>query len=659
MNNDIYEIPPSSPNFHTELAKQLAEIAPEAIADGKVDVDKLKELLNSDISENNERFGLFWPGKKRAIRLAQESTTATLKPDFENSKDWDTTENIFIEGDNLEVLKVLQRHYYGKIKVIYIDPPYNTGQDFVYKDSFGDGVKHYLEWTRQVGEEGKSLASNVESEGRYHSNWLNMMYPRLKLARNLLADDGIMFISIDNSEASNLEAICNEIFGESNLVTTFVIDKTAQGANQSSTFKQQYESLLLYKRRDGTSINSDTNVELDLKKYKHVDKIGRYAITNSFDSINSPLSANRNRGYTIYYSPSTGEALVRDEYDKENGVFGEVDDELISKGYEAIRPGIRNGVQYPWNWVSSRFLKEYRDELVFARNRQGEMRVYHKNRATGTVKDTTLKKFDTRKSGNLLVAELLGGKYFDYPKSVDMLKWVVSKHLSTSGYVLDFFSGSATTAHAVMQLNAEDGGTRRHIQVQLPEPTPEKSQARNAGFDTIAALSRERIRQAGEYVKRGFSEELSERDSPLDVGFRAYTLSDSNFSKWRVSSEIEADELKQQLFNFRDTADDSATEDELFTEILLKQGFSLTERVESRVIAGLDVHALLQPDGDTAVIAYLNEHRKPSLNQLREMVGEIFGGKLVILEDAFQGDDELKTNLAQLCKTNNVEMWTA
>ena len=215
------EVPGASPDFRTDLAAQLAALVPEAVADGKIDTKKLAELLGDDAADENERFGLFWPGKKRALRAAQAPTTATLKPDVANSKDWDTTQNVFIEGDNLEVLKILQRHYHNKIKLIYIDPPYNTGKDFVYPDNFTEGLDTYLEWTRQVNEEGKKVSTNSETEGRYHSNWLNMMYPRLKLARNLLTDDGVIFISIDDHEVANLRRLCDEVFGENTFFRHF------------------------------------------------------------------------------------------------------------------------------------------------------------------------------------------------------------------------------------------------------------------------------------------------------------------------------------------------------------------------------------------------------------------------------------------------------
>ena len=243
---DIYVTPGGTPDLKTELATQLAELVPEAVADGKVDVEKLKELLEGDAGDDRERFGLFWPGKKRALRAAQEPTTATLKPDFENSKDWDTTKNVFIEGDNLEVLKILQKHYHGKIKMIYIDPPYNTGKDFIYPDNYREGLATYLEWTRQVNEEGKKISTNSESEGRYHSNWLNMMYPRLKLARNLLTQDGAIFISIDDSEVENLKRLGHEIFGENNFVATMIW--AAGRKNDSRLVSVSHEYILVYAR---------------------------------------------------------------------------------------------------------------------------------------------------------------------------------------------------------------------------------------------------------------------------------------------------------------------------------------------------------------------------------------------------------------------------
>ena len=230
---DSLKVPGATPHFRTELAAQLAELVPEAVADGKLDIEKLRELLADDVADGNERFGLFWPGKKRALRAAQAPTTATLKPDLAHSKDWDTTQNVFIEGDNLEVLKTLQRHYHNKIKLIYIDPPYNTGKDFVYPDNFKEGLDTYLEWTRQVNEEGKKISTNSETEGRYHSNWLNMMYPRLKLARNLLTDDGVILVSIGDKELVHLIQVMTQVFGENNQLGIFTWKSRAkEGLNK-------------------------------------------------------------------------------------------------------------------------------------------------------------------------------------------------------------------------------------------------------------------------------------------------------------------------------------------------------------------------------------------------------------------------------------------
>ena len=277
MSSDINETPSTTPDFRTELAAQLAELVPEAIADGKVDVTKLTELLAEDAGSESERFGLFWPGKRRALKAAQEPTTATLKPCPELSKDWDATQNVFIEGDNLEVLKILQRHYHGKIKMIYIDPPYNTGKDFIYPDNYKEGLQTYLEFTKQVDENGKKLSTNSESEGRYHSNWLNMMYPRLKLARNLLTDDGVVFISIDQHEHENLLRMCSEIFGESNVLGSVAVVNNLKGRSDDEYFATANEFLVACGRNnEGATIYGFATDEDYQAEFKLKDEISNY-----------------------------------------------------------------------------------------------------------------------------------------------------------------------------------------------------------------------------------------------------------------------------------------------------------------------------------------------------------------------------------------------
>lgn len=636
MTDEIYETPSTTPNFQTELAAQLADLIPEAIADGKVDVEKLKELLDGDATDGSERFGLFWPGKKRALRAAQEPTTATLKPDFENSKDWDTTQNVFIEGDNLEVLKILQKHYHAKIKLIYIDPPYNTGKDFVYPDNYKEGLDTYLEWTRQVNEEGKKVTTNAETEGRYHSNWLNMMYPRLKLARNLLAEDGIIMISIDDNEVANLRKLTDEVFGEGNFIDCIVWKKRYGGGPKEKHLVTVHEYVLVYARN-----------------------------LNNVPTLGVPTSEEQ---VAQYYK-------MRDEYVQERGPFRLHPLEAV-KSLDA-RPNLVYDIPAPngemispkrqWIWAKDRVMRAIDEgRLAFTQDRDGAWSVHTKQYLydeSGEVRKTkALSLVDSiyTQHGTNEIVDLLGSaKIFPFPKPSEFIKRLIQmSDRDKDASILDFFSGSATTAHAVMQLNREDGGRRTYIQVQLPEPVPEGSEAERAGFSTIADISRHRIHVAGERIREQELQELGQDIDTVDVGFRAYKLADTNFSKWRLSSDIEEDALQQHLLRLRDSATDDATADELLTEILLKQGYSLTEAVSPANVAGLDVRLVRDRDGDVAVLAYLNEHVKPTLKQLRALVDEE-PTRIIVLEDAFQGDDELKTNLSQLAKSKGIELWTA
>lgn len=403
-------------------------------------ISELKKQLKS------EKYGLYWDKaieKEDVVKKCEENIPILERDNNRTilNLNCDGEDNVLIEGDNFHALTILNMVKSESIDTIYIDPPYNTlNKDFIYNDKFVD-----LE------------------DGFRHSKWLSFMNYRLNLAKTLLKDNGLFFISIDENEQANLKLLCDQIFGLKNFVCCFIIDKTAQGANQSVTFKQQHEYCLLYVKNNFNGINYETKDKIDLKKYKYIDEKGRYAVTNSFDSINSPLSKNKSRGYTIYYNEKIQDATIRDEYDKETGKFGDLDSSLIEKGYTPIRPGIRKGIQYPWNWERNRFLKDYKTDLVFTKNRKGQLNIYHKNRATGTVKDTTIKKFDTRQFGNQLLSDILGEKKFNYPKSLDMMKWVISKNKNKNAIVLDFFAGSGTTGQAVMELNKEDGGHRKFI----------------------------------------------------------------------------------------------------------------------------------------------------------------------------------------------------
>ena len=404
------------------------------MADGKVDIEKLKTMLGVDVDDARERFGLTWPGKNQAIRTAQTPTTATLEPDKENSVDWDTTQNVFIEGDNLEVLKVLQKHYYGQIKMIYIDPPYNTGNDFVYSDDYRDPIGNYLDVTEQRDGEGK-LSTNTESAGRFHSNWLNMMYPRLKLARNLLADDGLIFVSIDENESANLRRIMDEIFGEANYVNT-IVWHYGKMSNQKTKLPNNHEYVLVYKRTAG----------------------------GIFERVKKEESEYRNR----YKRFVTAENTV---------VYGSVKestDKLIRQRANKIKEELNKSTLDDED-VLFDFNNEFKShsDVIYVSNIKGNS-------------GENVKVFDTGQ------------------KPIDLLDLLLKFGAAEpDSIILDFFAGSGSTAHAVMNLNSADNGKRRFLMVQLPERTPLGSKAHKAGYETISEISRARIRRDGKRIVEG------------------------------------------------------------------------------------------------------------------------------------------------------------
>lgn len=610
MTEDVFETPSSTPNFQTELAEQLAELVPEAVADGKIDVLKLQELLSQDAADTSERFGLFWPGKQQALRVAQMPTTATLRPEPEKSQAWETTKNVFIEGDNLEVLKILQKHYHGKIKMIYIDPPYNTGKDFVYADNFKDGLSNYLEWSNQVSGDGKELSTNSETQGRYHSNWLSMMYPRLKLARNLLTSDGSIFISIDDNEQDNLRKICNEIFGEEN-VSVMVWNKEAEGSSGSlkvvTTFRRVHEYILVCTKKS-------ENVEWNRIQEALIGRENEFQTANLAVNLQNEKTDHEN--YFSITSPS-GEMFTRQ-----------------------------------WKWGREEIDRLISEDLIYWGSdgrKQPRLVIPTDERRTTYLRSilnyggtTTGRKDFERDMGEEIE--------FSYPKPLLLLKKLILAASSDEDIILDFFAGSGSTACAVMDANVDDGGSRKHIQVQLPEPLKENSQK----FQTIADITRNRtVKHARNtlLLQEGMLGQLS---SKLDSGFRSFRLADSGFAKWSAVSLGASEELEQQLFAIKESAEDSVNADELLIEILIKQGFSLTEPIQIFNVAGFDVHEV----GEGLIFAYLDEQKKPSLEALRSVIDR-GPEKLVILEDSFRGDDELKTNLAQLCRSKGVELWSA
>ena len=483
-----------TPDLGEENIKKLMTMFPEVVTEGKVDFEKLKQLLGEYVDDSNERYNFTWNGKGRALRLAQTPSLGTLRPCKEESKNWDTTQNLYIEGDNLEVLKLLQKCYYGKVKMIYIDPPYNTGKDFVYKDDFHDNLENYKRITGQVDGNGKPISTNTETSGRYHTDWLNMMYPRLRLARNLLADDGVIFISIDDNEVENLKKICNEIFGESNFIGCFLWKKKSTSTNVANALvSPQVDYQLCYGKKVSPQSLNRRETTTNQREYPFEDENGKYR-TTIIEKKDSGDYARETMKYPIL------------------GIYP--------------RDGKR------WQ-IGEKTAREYeRANRFLIDNGIVKLKIYEKDdKSTFSANPTLLVDLGSTDSANKETnVELFGREeLFPNPKPTKLLLHLLKMGTNNDSIVLDFFSGSATTAHAVMQLNAEDGGNRRFIMVQLPEPTEENSEAYKAGYKNICEIGIERIRRAGEKIKEEYKDK--EGIENLDIGFKVFKLDTSNIRK--------------------------------------------------------------------------------------------------------------------------------
>lgn len=587
----------TSMNIVQDNIEKLKEIFPEIFTEGKIDFEVLKQLLGEKIETDKERYSFTWKGKTEARQIAQDKSTGTLRASKEDSKNWDNTENLYIEGDNLEVLKLLQKSYYGKVKMIYIDPPYNTGKDFVYKDNFKDNLKNYLEITGQLGEDGQKLSTNSDSSGRYHSDWLNMMYPRLKLARNLLTEDGVIFISIDDNEQENLKKICNEIFGENNFVTEISWRRSDNQANIGN-FARVKEYIICYcKNYVYFKLNKMPLTEKAKNEYRYEDSCGKFRRAILLD---------KTRGRHIY-------------------------------PVKTINGNILNG---PWMVKETEFREmEKNDEIYWTTG--GQEQPYGKiylHKSKGQIpNDFWGIEFGTNQRASLEVESLFKKRYFDFPKPVSLIKILSILGSGEEDIILDFFSGSATTAHAVMQLNAEDGGDRKYIMVQLPEPCDEKSEAYKAGYKNICEIGKERIRRAGEKIKADESLPLENREK-LDIGFKVFKLDSSNIKEW----DPETDDLKQTLLDSIDNIKSDRNSLDVLYEIILKYGLELTVPIEENEhfysIGGGTLLINLDKKIDMEVIDSICEEYRNLLE-----IDEDFKTTVVLRDSAFENDVD-KTN---------------
>lgn len=610
----------------------MKEIFPETFTEGKVDFEKLKEILGDYREINDERYNFTWNGKGRALRISQTPSMGTLRPSKEDSKNWDTTENLYIEGDNLEVLKLLQKSYHNQIKMIYIDPPYNTGKDFVYKDDYRDNMKNYLRYTDQVDGEGKKISTNTETSGRYHTDWLNMMYPRLRLARNLLTDDGVIFISIDDNEVHNLRKVCDEIFGEDNFVGDIIWQSATD--NNPTQISIEHEYLLCYVKEKETQDNwqiKSEKAELINKKYEQLKDIHNedYALIREELRIWIRRNKDKLKGISHY------------NYVDKKGVYYPGNSSNTKPGgyrFDILHPitgKVCKKPEYGYRWTKETFLQADRNGDV--EWGVDETTIPKIKKRIDTVSEL-LKSYyyeDNRIwTRNLTV--LMEKKVFDNPKSLNLMKRIINFTSRHDSITLDFFAGSSTTAHAVMDLNAEDGGNRKFIMVQLPEPTDEKSEAYKAGYKNIAEIGKERIRRAGEKILGDNKDKEGIED--LDIGFKVFKLDKSNIKEWNP----DYDNIEMTLEDMIDNFVPGRTEEDILYEVILKYGIDLSLPIKEETIHGKKVFNI----GMGALFVCLDNditlNLVEEIGKLKEALNPEIS-RVVFKDNGFK-EDSIKTN---------------
>lgn len=645
--SQIEKLPLTSMDIKESQIEKLKEVFPEIFTEGnKVDWEKLKLTLGENVDVGKERFGMNWPGKADCFKTIQQPSIATLVPNREESVDFDNTQNLFIEGDNLEVLKLLQKSYLGKIKMIYIDPPYNTGNDFIYPDNYSENLATYLEYTGQIDSEGKKFSTNTETDGRFHSKWMNMMYPRLFLAKNLLRQDGVIFISIDDAEIDNLKKICNEVFGEENFISQIIIQSNKRGQTYKEIAKT-HEYLLLYAKSDLFDV---FELEKDEDSLPYKDKDGKYDLWElrnrnpKFGRFNRP-----NLYFPIYVSPNSlnEDGLAKISLEKTN-------DYTV-----VVTPKNSEGIEGCWRWEPKTVKEGIADGysvLVAKQKRDGEWNIYQKSRKSTTKAKSLWNDNDViSEQGTIELGKLELKNMFDHPKPVELIKRVVKIGLGENDIVLDFFAGSCTTAQAVIEVNREVGGNRKYICVQLPEPNSEESPQYKAGFKTISDISKERIRRVissikkeNEKKKKVANETLfKENHISFDLGFKVFKLSESNFQVWDANIPQKQEALQAALDLHINHLSSTAQRESILYEILLKSGFELTTAIEKIEVEGKTVYSIAS--GELLICL-----EKNLTHELIKAIAEKQPTRVICLDEGFQNNDQLKTNAVQIMKSKNV-----
>ncbi|MBY2954224.1 site-specific DNA-methyltransferase [Escherichia coli] len=622
MNKLSPEMPElQSMNITADNITKLKSLFPEAFNENGIDFDVLKQLLGENVDEKEERYGLNWHGKRQARQLALTPSRGTLRPCKDESVDWDNTKNLMIEGDNLEVLKLLQKSYAGKVKLIYIDPPYNTGKDFVYPDNFQDNMKNYLEITGQT-EDGARLSTNTETSGRYHTDWLNMIYPRLKLARNLLKEDGVIFISIDDAEVDNLKKVCSEIFGEENFVANIVWQKKYSPQNDATYFSDMHDHILVYAKQRKNSKNDSNGWNIDFL----------------------PRSDEQNAAYK---NPDNDPRGVWKSVDLSVKTYSKANDYSITtpSGRIVTPPASRC-----WQVSEKRFAELCKENKIwFGENGNNvpSIKRFLTEVQDGVVPTTwwSYKECGHNQEAKQELKKLMEGEsvFFDTPKPLRLLDRIL--HLATTNdknsIILDFFAGSGTTAHATLNKNIADSGSRRYIAVQLPEKIDDEK------YHTISELTKERLRRAGKKVRE---------DNPEwkgDVGFRVFKLDTSNIRPWEATAET----LSEQIDAYVSPILEGRSEEDLLTELMLKRGIDLSVNIETRQFDGLTVSCV---DGGKLITCFTRQIPASSVEELTKGIIDwhksLKAGKDTVcyfLDDAFE-NNVAKTNLCAILEQHGL-----
>jgi adenine-specific DNA-methyltransferase len=601
-----------SADILAENIVRLKEIFPEALTEGKVDFEVLKQLLGGAVDEREEKYGLNWHGKRRARQIALTPSTGTLRPCPEESVDWDTTQNIMIEGDNLEVLKLLQKSYAGRVKLIYIDPPFNTGNDFVYPDDFRDNIRNYLELTGQVDGAGRNLTSNPEASGRFHTDWLNMMYPRLKLAKSLLRKDGLIMVSIDDHEVENLRRLGDEIFGEEAFLIQLVWRRRSMADSRNEDrASSDHEYVVCYKMLEAKLKGNP----IDTNKYSNPDNDMR----GPWFSADLTGIANREERPNLHY-------------DLVNPKTGVVYPPSPTRGWSCAKDTMEE-------WIAE-------DRIIWPSKPDGRPR--HKKFLNEVTRHETgfsswLDEVGQTSEGTRVIQDLFGEKVFPFSKPCSLLRTLIEQATpENEGIILDFFAGSGTTAHATIEQNLADGGKRRFMLVQFPEPTGRKD------YVTLADLAKERLRRVGEKVRK---------ENPLltgDLGFRVLKLASSNIRAW----EPDRDNLPQTLEASVEHLKTDRTEQDILFELLLKLGLDLTVPIEEKVIAGKTVHSI---GAGTLLVCLASQITREEVEHLALGIADWFkalapaGETTVVFRDSAFTDDVAKTNLTAILQQHGLE----